>query len=131
VTAEFAIVLPAVVAVLAVSLLVASAAIAQVRCTDAARAAARAAAIGAAEGEVAAVARTLAGSGAAVTVRREGEWVVVRIERDAGRAPWVAGPFVAAAEARAWVEPGEGTVFGQDEVLARAAGGMAGDGADE
>jgi hypothetical protein len=105
VTAEFAVMLPAVVAVLAVALLAASVAIAQVRCADAARAAARAAAIGAPTENVLGTARALAGADAAVGVTRDGAWVVVRVERGLRGLPWAGGPLTASAEARAWVEP--------------------------
>lgn len=103
VTAEFALVLPAVVAVLVVVLTTASAAIAQVRCADAARAGARAAAVGEPHERVRAAAVHLAGPGASIEVSRDGPWAVVRVDTP------VQGPFPglrAGARAEAWVEPG-------------------------
>jgi Flp pilus assembly protein TadG len=104
VTAELAIVLPAVVLVLVVAMTTAGAALAQVRCADAARAGARVAALGDDLPRVRSAVGEVAGAGAAVEVRRAGDWVIVRVER-ALTSRW--GPLVAAAEARAWVEPGE------------------------
>jgi len=101
VTAELALLLPAVVVVLLVCATLGAAAIGQLQCADAARAAARAAAIGEPAAAVAAVARDLAGAHAQVHVDREGEWVEVTVTR----------PLVGALElsargtARAWVEP--------------------------
>lgn len=102
VTAELAIVLPAVVAVLVLALTTAGAAIEQVRCADAARAGARAAALGEDMTGVRSVAVSLAADDAAVEVRRTGEWVVVRVSRPLS-SRW--GALLASAEARAWVEP--------------------------
>lgn len=104
-TAELAIALPAVVLLLVVGLVASSAAITQLRCTDAARAGARAAALGADLATVSGTARTLAGPEAVVSVRREGAWTVVQVRRPVGVRGWFAGPLVAAAEARAWNEP--------------------------
>jgi hypothetical protein len=81
VTAELAVLLPVVVAMLVVLLGLASAASAQMRCADAARAGARAAALGDEDGSVAEVSRRVAGSGSAVSVARADGWVVVRVDR--------------------------------------------------
>lgn len=79
VTAELAVALPAVVAVLAVCLWAFGAAVDQVRCVDAARAAARAAARGEAGGSVDALVRreAPAGSSSSVTVSGTDLTVVV------------------------------------------------------
>lgn len=81
VTAEVAVLLPLVVLLLVAVLGFGTTAVAQLRCADAARAGARAAAIGDDDGEVAAVARRVAGAGADVTVHRSDGWVVVHVER--------------------------------------------------
>ncbi|TNC17554.1 pilus assembly protein TadE [Georgenia sp. 311] len=108
VTAELALLLPAVVVVLLVCLTLGAAVLGQVRCADAARAAARAAAIGEPAAVVAAVARELAGPEADVTVAEDGGWVEVRVSRQvASDVPGLSG-LRAAAVARAWVEPGTG-----------------------
>lgn len=101
-TAELALVLPAVVAVLVLALSTAGAAIEQVRCADAARAGARAAALGDDLAGVRAAVTALADDDAVVDVRRTGEWVVVRVSSP-WRTPW--GALLASAEARAWAEP--------------------------
>ena len=105
VTAEFAVGLPAVVMVLVVVILAATAAIGQVRCVDAARAGAREAALGSAVAQVHATAEHLAGEGAAVAVTREGAWVVVRVSRPVAAFGWLGRGLVASGRAQAWVEP--------------------------
>jgi len=107
VTAELALVLPAVVVVLLVCTSLGLAAIGQLRCADAARAAARAAAIGEPADVVVAVAQDLAGPDAEVTLQRHGDWVVVAVSRPVVAPVAGLGPLHASAEARAWVEPGE------------------------
>ena len=102
VTAELAIVLPAVVLVLVVTMTTAAAAIVQVRCADAARAGARAAALGEDLAGVRAAVGEVADRGSAVSVERTGEWVTVRVTRPVS-SRW--GPLVASAQARAWAEP--------------------------
>ncbi|ACQ78885.1 putative TadE-like family protein [Beutenbergia cavernae DSM 12333] len=106
VTAELAVALPALVVILVAVLLAASAGLTQVRCQDAARAAARAAAIGDDDARVRAVALELGGPSAGVTVARDGEWVVVTVEREVttGVPSW---SVTVSATARAWIEPGE------------------------
>ncbi|MEE6281515.1 TadE family type IV pilus minor pilin [Georgenia sunbinii] len=105
-TAEIAIVLPAVVLVLLVCCVLGAAVLGQVRCADAARAGARAAAIGEDREVVLATARQLAGADAQVVIVVEGAWVRVEVSRQ------VAGDLVglrglrASATASAWVEPG-------------------------
>lgn len=106
VTAELALGLSAVVAVLVAAILTLSAGITQLRCADAARAGARAAAVGAEPAEIRRTVLALAGQDAAVRVDRSGEWVVVRVERALGSGRgWGFAGLTAAAEARAWVEP--------------------------
>lgn len=106
VTAELALVLPAVVMVLLVCCTLGAAVLGQVRCADAARAAARAAAIGEPAAVVVAVARELAGPDAAVSVDTDGPWVEVVVSRPVAAGVLGAGTLEARASARAWVEPG-------------------------
>ncbi len=80
VTAEFALALPSLVVVLAVVVSVANVVLAQVRCVDAARAAARVAARGESSEQVVATARSLAPSDSAVSLRQAGSMVAVRVE---------------------------------------------------
>ena len=77
VTAEFAVVLPAVVLVLALSLGALGLALDQVRCVDAARAGARAASRGDSDGAVTLVARRAAPSGAVVSMEVSADLVRV------------------------------------------------------
>jgi hypothetical protein len=105
VTAEFAIVLPAVVLVLVLVLTTAAVAASQLRCTEAARAGARAAALGEPGASVRAAAAMVAGGGTEVETRTSGEWMVVSVRRPV-MSRW--GWLTTAAEARAWVEPGVG-----------------------
>lgn len=105
VTAELAIGLPAVALLLVALLTVASAAVAQTRCTDAARAGARAAALGESDGEVETTARRLAGEDATIAVSRAGEWVTVEVSSPVGVASWGGSPLRAGASAVARVEP--------------------------
>jgi len=79
VTAEFAVVLPAVVFVLALSLGALGLAQDQVRCVDAARAGARAASRGDSYGAVMLVTRRAAPSEAFVSVGRSGDFVQVLV----------------------------------------------------
>ncbi|PPK92934.1 TadE-like protein [Kineococcus xinjiangensis] len=104
VTAELALALPAVVLVLCAVLATGEVAIAQVRCTDAARAAARSAARGEPAHVVRAAAETLAPAGARVEVGPGGLGVQVSVEvavdlggRLGGRLP-VRGHATAALE---------------------------------
>lgn len=101
VTAELALLLPAVVVILLVCATLGAAAIGQLRCADAARAAARAAAIGEPAAVVETVARDLAGDDAQVRVDRTGQWVEVTVTRPLPAAP----ELQTWGTARAWVEP--------------------------
>lgn len=79
VTAETAMVLPVLLVVLAVAVWVLACVATQLRCVDAAHAAARAAARGDADAAVQATAREVAPDGAAVDVSRVGDQVHVRV----------------------------------------------------
>jgi len=79
VTAEFAVVLPAVVFVLGLSLGALGLALDQVRCVDAARAGARAASRGDSEGAVRLVVRRAAPSDALVSMSTSGDLVQVSV----------------------------------------------------
>ena len=105
VTAELALGLPAVVGVLLVVLLLATAATAQLRCADGARAGARAAALGEAAATVTATAARVAGPGATVGVHRDGDWVTVTVRRPVAAASLAGGTWVAQARASARAEP--------------------------
>lgn len=79
VTAEFAVVLPAVVLVLAMSLGALGLALDQIRCVDAARAGARAASRGDSSGAVILVARRAAPAQAVVSTVTSGDFVRVSV----------------------------------------------------
>src|SRR3954471_5501139 len=79
VTAEFAVALPAVLAVLAVAMSAVAAATAQVRCVDAARAGARAVARGETPTEATAAAKAAAPKGSSVRIQRNGSEVQVEV----------------------------------------------------
>lgn len=95
VTVELAIGMVAVVALLGLVLGLVAAGVAQIRCTDAARAGARAASLGQDDGAVARVVTRVAGDAAAVAVSRDGGWVDVSV-----RLP-VAGGVLGGLSARA------------------------------
>ncbi len=105
VTAEFAVLLPAVTVLIAVLLVVASCAVAQMRCADAARAGARGAALGEADTVVAELAQRVGGPGIRVSVQRAGEWVHVAVQQDLGPRLPLVGAITISADATAWVEP--------------------------
>lgn len=105
VTAELALALPALMLVVAVLLTTAVATSGQMCCADAARAGARVAALGQTDGEVAAVARQLAGSGAVVRVRRSPPWVEVTVTADLPGAWFTGGPLGIEGRSTAWLEP--------------------------
>ena len=105
VTAELAVGLPAVVLLLVALLTVASSAIAQTRCTDAARAGARAAALGEPDSEVATTSLRLAGAEASIAVSRADGWVTVEVSSPVGPGSWGGSPLRARATAVARVEP--------------------------
>lgn len=106
VTAELALGLPAVVLVLVAVLMVGSAAVAQVQCTDAARAAARAAALGEDSAAVMAIATELAGDDAQVSVVESDGWVRVVVTRSVATG-WLGGNLTASAEFAVPLEPGD------------------------
>lgn len=105
ITAELALALPAVVLVVAVLLVTAAAATAQLRCADAARAGARVAALGQSDAEVSAVARQLAGDAATVRVVRDPPWVQVMVSASVPGSWFSAGGLGLSASATAWLEP--------------------------
>ncbi len=105
VTAELAIGLPAVVTVLLAVLLLATAATAQLRCADGARAGARAAALGEDAATVSATAARVAGPGAAVGVTRHGDWVTVSVRRPITAVALGGATWTAEGRASARVEP--------------------------
>jgi hypothetical protein len=78
-TAEFAVVLPSVVAVLAIAMSAVAATVAQVRCVDAARTGARAAARGESPSVAVAAAKAAAPSGSTVSLHREGRDISVDV----------------------------------------------------
>lgn len=107
VTAELALTLPAVVLVLLLATAVVAASLAQVRCTDAATAAARAAAVGEPQGRVVAIAHELAGPDAQVIVEQDEGWATVTVTRAVHhRVPGLAS-LRSSATARAPLEMGE------------------------
>jgi len=105
VTAEFAVLLPAVALLIAAVLVLASCAGAQLRCADAARAGARSAALGDPDSVVAEVAARVGGDGVLVAVRRSEEWVQVEVHRDLGPQLPVIGGITLGSVAAARVEP--------------------------
>ena len=94
VTAEFAVVLPAIVLVLALSLGALGLALDQIRCVDAARAGARAASRGDSYGAVIGVTRRAAPSGALVSMTTSGAYVRISV---------VSRPRVAGGLLPAWL----------------------------
>lgn len=103
VTAELAVGMVAVAAVLVAVLAVGAATVVRLTCLDAARTAARVAALGESDGEVVAAARHVLGPrGGDVRVRRDGGWVTVAVS--APFTAWDDG-LRAAASATAWAEP--------------------------
>lgn len=101
VTAELAVLLPAVVALLLVLLVAGSVGAARLQVGGAARAAARSAALGEDTSQALVVARRVAGDGVAASVAHEDGWVVVRVSRTVGLP---AASFTVSATATAWVE---------------------------
>lgn len=87
VTAEFAVVLPAVLLLLALLLAGSAAGVTQLRLEEAARAGARALARGESPGAVDGIVRTLAGASASAAVVADGEWLSVTVSDRVG------GPF--------------------------------------
>ena len=89
VTVELAVGMVTVVVLLGVVIGLVAAGVAQIRCTDAARAGARAASLGLDDATVTDVARRSAGAGAQVSVVRDGGWVDVHV-----RLPVLGGPLL-------------------------------------
>lgn len=113
VTAELALLLPAVTLLLLVLLAAAAAGVTQLRVADAARAGARAAAIGEGTSQIAATARQLAGGGAEVVVGTEDGFVVVEVSRPL---PGILAGTRARATARAIPEPSAAPALGAASV---------------
>lgn len=107
VTAELALALPAVVLVLLLVLTAGNAAISQMRCTDAARAAARAAALGEDQAQIAAIVTDLAGPSATIVLTERDGWVRVRVSRPVAAGWWGSQAPQASAEVTIPIEPGE------------------------
>lgn len=116
VTAEFAVVLPAVVFLLALLLAGAAAGVTQVRLEGAARAGARELARGGEQGAVAQTVRALAGSTAAAAITAEGGWSTVIVSDTAGGPlgsliPWtLSATATARTEAAGRLTQGVGSV---------------------
>ncbi|MFV0425499.1 MAG: TadE family type IV pilus minor pilin [Beutenbergiaceae bacterium] len=104
-TAELALGLPAVVLVLLAVLTVAVAAITQMRCTDAARAAARAAAVGSDQASVELIVASMAGDEAQVVIAESSGWIRVVVTSPVPT-PWTQTFLSASAEFVAPAEPG-------------------------
>jgi Flp pilus assembly protein TadG len=104
-TAELAVVLPALVLVIAAGLTTVSVILAQVRCVDAAREAARAAARGEAPDVVRSAAVRAAPGAARVEVASAGEEVRVTVSARAGRVGGLLPAFHVSAAATALREP--------------------------
>jgi Flp pilus assembly protein TadG len=104
-TAELAVVLPTLVLVVAAALTMVSVVLAQVRCVDAAREAARAAARGEPAGVIRSAAIRVAPPGSAVAVGGAGEEVLVTVSARAGRVGGLLPAFRVSASAVALREP--------------------------
>jgi len=104
-TAELAVVLPTLVLIIAAGLAMVSIVLAQVRCVDAAREAARAAARGEPPEVVRAAAVRAAPTGARVDVGGAGEEVEVTVSAPAGRAGGLLPAFHVSSSAVALREP--------------------------
>ncbi|MGC0141430.1 MULTISPECIES: TadE family type IV pilus minor pilin [unclassified Pseudactinotalea] len=102
-TAELALCLPAVLLVLLLVVTLGAASVAQLRCTDAARAGARAAALGHSQAEVHRIVADRAGDGAAVRIDAGPEWVRVQVSRPLVSQWW--GTWRISAEFSAVPEP--------------------------
>ncbi len=104
-TAEFAVVLPALVLIIAAGLAMVSVVLAQVRCVDAAREAARAAARGEPPDVVRSAAVRASPAGAHVDVGSAGEEVRATVSAPAGRVGGLLPAFHVSATAVALREP--------------------------
>ena len=114
VTAEFAVALPAVLALLAMLLAGAAAGMTQLRIEEGARAGARALARGEDPAAVEKTVKTLAGSSAAASVAEDGEWfnitVTDRVPGALGASiPWILTARAASRSETAWTGAGSGT----------------------
>jgi hypothetical protein len=104
-TAELAVVLPTLVLVIAAALTMISVVLAQLRCVDAAREAARSAARGEPAAVVRSVASQAAPAGASVEIRPGGDEVRVTVSSRAGRAGGLLPVIRVSASAVALREP--------------------------
>ena len=104
-TAEFAVVLPALVLIIAAGLAMVSVVLAQLRCVDAAREAARAAARGEPPDVVRSAAVRAAPAGARVDIGNAGDEVRVTVSAPAGSVGGLLPPFHVSARAVALREP--------------------------
>ncbi len=102
VTVEFALALPAVVAVVGVLLVTLAVGGVQLRALDAARTAARVAALGLDDAQVVEAAHRVL-PGADVTIRHTPPWVTVEVRAQVSGA-WLSPTFGLRAQAAAWVE---------------------------
>jgi Flp pilus assembly protein TadG len=114
VTAEFAVALPAVLALLAMLLAGAAAGMTQLRIEEGARAGARALARGEDPAAVEKTVKTLAGSSAAASVAEDGEWfnitVTDRVPGALGASiPWILTARASSRSETAWTGAGSGT----------------------
>lgn len=109
VTAEFAVVLPAVTAVLALLMVAAGAGVLQLRLEDAARAGARAAARGESPAQVTELAYRLAGERASVQVSVAGEFATVTVVGQLEGPLATLVPWRQTADAVARMESGPGS----------------------
>lgn len=112
VTAEFAVVLPAVLLLLALLLAGCAAGITQLRLEEAARAGARALARGESAGAVDGIVRRLAGASASAAVMADGEWLSVTVSDRLGGPFGSTVPWTLSARAAARGEtPGPSAAF--------------------
>jgi hypothetical protein len=118
VTAETAVVLPALTVVLALVLWAVAAVTAQLACVDAARTAARALARGEAGSAVVAAAREAAPAGASVSIGDQGELVIAEVSAEVGVTVPALGRIGVPVHARAVASPeGTTTPLGEDVLL--------------
>lgn len=101
VTAELAVLLPSIVALLLVLLMVGNVGLTKLQVAGAARAGARSAALGEDAAASSAAARHVAGDRTVVAVDSDGSWVTVQVSRPVGLS-WMS--FDVSASATAWVE---------------------------
>lgn len=99
VTAEFAVVLPAVLLLLALLLAGAASGVTQLRLEEAARAGARALARGEDPAAVQGIVRTLAGTSATASVAADGEWLSVTVADKVGGPLGASVPWTLTAKA--------------------------------